>query len=339
MPSTTYNFSEIERKWQRHWEEERTFKPLGRAIRVSAGQAEVLRPYRIPVSVRRRSPRRPPAQLHRPRRRRPQAAHGRIQRPVPDRLGRVRPADGELRDQDRPAPARRDDQERGQLPPAAQAHRLLLRLVARSGYDRPGVLQVDAVDLPEALRKGPRVQGGDPDQLVQLVQGRAGERGGRRRRVRALRRRGGPAHAQAVDAADHRLRRAAARRPGHGGLPREDQDAAAQLDRPLDRRGGGVPRRRGAAGLFDADLHDAAGHALRRDVHGPRAGAPARRQAAAALHERGGSPRLRRGRGAQVRLRTHRGRQGSHRRRNQGRPRPQPGQPVRSAASGSPTTS
>ena len=62
-------------------------------------------------------------------------------------------------------------------------------------------------------------------------------------------------------------------------------------------------------------------------------------RAAAALHERGGSPRLRRGRGAQVRLRAHRGRQGSHRRRDQGHPRPQPGHRAGSAASGSPTTS
>ncbi|MGD1001963.1 MAG: leucine--tRNA ligase [Candidatus Brocadiia bacterium] len=29
MPSTTYDFSEIERKWQRHWEEEQTFQAAG----------------------------------------------------------------------------------------------------------------------------------------------------------------------------------------------------------------------------------------------------------------------------------------------------------------------
>ena len=52
---------------------------------------------------------------------------------------------------------------------------------------------------------------------------------------------------------------------------------AAELDRPLRGHGGGFrarhPRSRDEG---DPRLHDATGHDLRRDFHGPRAGAPAR---------------------------------------------------------------
>ena len=49
---------------------------------------------------------------------------------------------------------------------------------------------------------------------------------------------------------------------------------AAQLDRPLDRRRGGLPDSTGATGN-SAHLHHAARHAVRRDLHGARARAPA----------------------------------------------------------------
>ena len=53
--------------------------------------------------------------------------------------------------------------------------------------------------------------------------------------------------AAAVDAADHRLRRAAARRPRPGRLARVDQGHAAQLDRPQRGGRGRFPRRQPSA--------------------------------------------------------------------------------------------
>ena len=55
---------------------------------------------------------------------------------------------------------------------------------------------------------------------------------------------GVPAPAAAVDAADHRLRRPAAGRPGPAGLAGIDQAAAAELDRPQRRRHDHVSRGR-----------------------------------------------------------------------------------------------
>ena len=90
--------------------------------------------------------------------------------------------------------------------------------------------------------------------------------------------RGAPA--RAVVLPHHRLRRPAARRPRHDRVARARQDDAAQLDRPLRGRRGRVPLR--GAGHRLPGLHDAPGHAVRRDVlrHGaraPRRRAPGRR--------------------------------------------------------------
>ena len=98
-----------------------------------------------------------------------------------------------------------------------------------------------------------------------------------RRALRALRRRGRVAADGAVVLPDHGLRAGAARRPRDGRLAGVDQGAPAQLDRPLGGRGDPVPdrgARRGRPGL-----HDAAGHALRRDLLRPRARARARARA------------------------------------------------------------
>ena len=106
---------------------------------------------------------------------------------------------------------------------------------------------------------------------------------------------------RAVVPADHELRGRAARLRGHR-LAGPDPDHADELDRPVDGRRGRVrdravaaPRgRRGAA-----RLHDPPGHAVRRDVHGPGAGAPAGRDA-------DGARAARRGRGLRCRRRPRR---------------------------------
>ena len=113
-----------------------------------------------------------------------------------------------------------------------------LRLVARAAHERPRVLQVEPVAVPEAVREGPRVPQGQLGQLVPGRPDRARQRAGRRRTLRALRRRGRQEEAHPVVLQDHRLRRPPARRPepARGLLAVEGHRDAAQLDRPLDRR-------------------------------------------------------------------------------------------------------
>ncbi len=90
-----------------------------------------------------------------------------------------------------------------------------LRLVARAGHQRSALLQVDAVDLPEAVREGPGLPGRGAGQLVPGARHRAGQRGGQGRQVRRDRRPGRAPHDEAVDAAHHQLRRS----PGRGSRP------------------------------------------------------------------------------------------------------------------------
>ncbi len=102
----------------------------------------------------------------------------------------------------------------------------------------PGLLPLDAVDLPAPPRGGPRVPQERRRQVVPQGPDRARERAGHRRALRALRHRGRGAHARPVVLQDHRLRRPAARRPGARAVARARRDDAAQLDRALARRRG-----------------------------------------------------------------------------------------------------
>ena len=108
-----------------------------------------------------------------------------------------------------------------------------LRLVPPAAHLRPGVLPLDAVAVPEAARARPGLPQVQPGQLVPQRPDRAGQRAGRRRVLRALRRRGDQARADPVVLQGHRLRPAAAGRHGRPGLARAGADPAAQLDRPL----------------------------------------------------------------------------------------------------------
>ena len=80
----------------------------------------------------------------------------------------------------------------------------------------PELLQVDAVDLPADVQARPGLQDHHARQLVHELQVRAGQRRGRRGRVRALRRAGRPQGKEPVDAAHHQIRRPSDRRSGRG---------------------------------------------------------------------------------------------------------------------------
>ena len=92
-----------------------------------------------------------------------------------------------------------------------------LRLVAPAAHLRPGVLPLDAVAVPEVPRAGPGLPQEQPGQLVPQRPDRAGQRAGRRRPLRALRRRGHQARADPVVLQDHRVRPGAAGLPGRPG--------------------------------------------------------------------------------------------------------------------------
>ena len=145
MPS--YNPKAIEPRWQRFWEENKTFRTPD-----TVRQAEVLHPRHVSLPQRGRPARRPSRRLHRHRHPGPLPADARLQRPAPDGLGRLRPARRAVRHRDRHAPARHHAEEHRHLPPADPDARLQLRLGPRGRYHRSELLQVDAVDLPAAVR-------------------------------------------------------------------------------------------------------------------------------------------------------------------------------------------
>ena len=144
-----YNHATIEPKWQAYWEQHQTFA----APRLpKPGTQEALRARYVPVPQRRRAARRASRRVHGDRHRLPRRADAGPERDAPDGLRRVRPAGRGARDQDGRAPADSDRKEHRQLPPAAEAARLLLRLGPRAGHDRRRILPLDAVDLPADLR-------------------------------------------------------------------------------------------------------------------------------------------------------------------------------------------
>ena len=156
---------------------------------------------------------------------------------------------------------------------------LVAELAAGTRAD-PGRPALGRAERGRAARGRRRVPAGLPrrgaGQLVPRSGHRPGQRGGHRRPAQRARELPGlHPHPDPVEDADHRVRRPPAGRPGPDGLARVDQDHAAQLDRPLDRRDHRLPDRGRAAG----GLHHPAGHPVRRHVHGAGARAPAGRRA------------------------------------------------------------
>ena len=82
-----YNPAAIEPKWQKYWEENRTFA----TPRLPKGP-KILRARHVSLPQRGRAARRPPGRLHGHRHRLPLSADAGPERNAPDGLGRLRPA-------------------------------------------------------------------------------------------------------------------------------------------------------------------------------------------------------------------------------------------------------
>ena len=169
-----------------------------------------------------------------------------------------------------------------------------VRLGERGRHLPARLLPLEPVDLPALPRGGARLSPDGAGRLVPQGPGRARARAGRGRRPRllALRHAGHQARPRAVVLPHHEVRGRAARLLRHR-LAGADPAHADELDRPLRGRRrrlphGAVRPSRGRRGA--ARLHDAARHAVRGHVHGPRARAsPGRRahRARAARRRRG----------------------------------------------------
>ena len=191
----------------------------------------------------------------------------------------------------------RDDHARRTSPTSSASSR-------RSASATTGTREIDTTD--PALRasgrsgsscklfeRGPRLPGGGAGQLVPGARHRARERGGHRRQV---------ASAAATRSSASRLRQwmlriTALRRPParRTSTTLDWPEATLAMQRDWIGRSEGARDRAsrvdGHAGRDDRGLHDAARHALRRDLHGARARAPARRRAHDARAARGGRRR------------------------------------------------
>ena len=201
--------------------------------------------------------------------------------------------------------------------------------------NEPQLLPLDPVDLPQALRARARLPRRGGGQLVPEGRDRARQRAGHRRPLRALRHAGRGAPARAVVLPHHRLRRPPARRPRDGRVARARRADAAELDRALRGRRGAVQLARDGRRL--PGLHDAAGHAVRRDVLRDGARAPRRAAAGRGHRARGRGARLRQPRADRV-ARGSRRRRAREDRRAAGADRDQPGQRRARSRCGSPTT-
>ena len=134
---------------------------------------------------------------------------------------------------------------------------------------------MESVALPAVLQGRPRLPRPRPRRLVPLLPDGAGQRAGGERDLRTLRHARHPPRAEPVVPPHHSLRRGVAGLLRPRRLARQDPDDAAQLDRAQPGRRGGLRHlAHGRAGAGAAGLHHPRRHALRRHLHGPRAGAP-----------------------------------------------------------------
>ena len=161
----------------------------------------------------------------------------------PVRVGRLRAAGGERRDQERHPPRDVDARQHRPHEGAAAAARHQLRLGARAGDLPAGLLPLEPVAVHPHVRARPGLSPALDRQLVPGRQHRARQRAGGGRRVLAVRHARRAEGPRAVVLPHHRLRRRPARQHrGPGAVAREGADDAAELDRAVGGRAGDVSR-------------------------------------------------------------------------------------------------
>ena len=214
-------------------------------LRSSGAAREAVRADDVPLPERR------PA--HGPRRGVRAARRGRallvaegLRGAEPDGVRLLRTERRERRDPRQRAPRDVHLRQHRHLDGVLQEVRHQLRLEPHPEHLRPRLLPLDPVAVPAVPRARAGLPQGEPGQLVPGRPDRAGQRAGHRRSLRALRRRGDQARADAVVLQDHRLRPGAAGQPGRPGahLARPRHHRPAQLDRPLRGRPRHLPGRR-----------------------------------------------------------------------------------------------
>ena len=228
-------------EWQRAGSES------GLRHRPDPAKPKYLRARHVPLPVGRGAARRPPRGLHRDRHRRALQAHARASTCC-TRWAGTPSACRRSTTRSRPASTRAiiDARRTSTTSSASSSASASPTTGTRDRHHRPGLLPLDAVDLPEALRARPRLPGRGAGQLVPGARHRARERGGHGRQVRRDAATPSSGADEAVDAAHHGLRRAPARGPRRPRLARARQGDAARLDRPLARAPRSHFQRRGA---------------------------------------------------------------------------------------------
>ena len=143
-----YDPQKIESKWQKRWAEQRLFEAEAEPGRKKYYVLEML-PY--PSGEHPHGPR---AQLHRSATRWPATCGWRVQRPAPDRLGRLRPAGGERRHQAQQCIPRSGRLEHRRM--NGQLKRLGSATTgARDGHLPARILPLEPVVLPQDVRARP----------------------------------------------------------------------------------------------------------------------------------------------------------------------------------------
>ncbi len=274
MMQERYDPAALEAQAQAYWDANGSF-----AVGEDPSRAQVLLPLHVPVPER-AAAHGPRAQLHDRRRDRALHAHAGVQRAAADGLGRVRPAGRERRDGERRAAGEVDVRQHRLHEAAAAVARLRPRLEPRGHDLQARVLPLEPVAVPAHARAGHRVPQDGRRQLGPGRPDRARERTGHRRprlaHGRAVEKREIPMYYLGITRYAEDLLGAL---DGLPGWPERVRDDAGELDRQL--RGRSRSSSRSRRRRHARHLHDAPGHAARRDLHGRRRGTSARARAAA----------------------------------------------------------
>ena len=273
-----YDHRTVEPKWQAALE-----RRAAAQDHLRPGQAQVLRPGHVPLPLGRGAARRALRGLHRHRHHHPLEADAGLERAAPDGLGRLRPARRELRHQDRRPPARSPPRRRS--PTSAGRS-------TRSASPTTGI----ARSTPPTRRYFKWTQW----IFLQLYKQGPGLRGHRRPSTGARRARPAWPTRRSARAAASAAGRQVERKDMRQWLLRITRYAdrlledLAEVDWPestLAMQRNWIGRSEGAEVVFqvadaagsrprrDPGVHHPAGHAVRRDLHGAGARAPAGGQA------------------------------------------------------------